>query len=272
MDEVVKRRSISRTKALVDFIAASQKKHVKPLNAYGLQRHLFRGPKQPDTPAKYLEYVFSGASGETLTEAFKAPHRYFHECSECNGKKAYEHHEFDPRDPKPVVEPTLETEPGRLTNLRPGFDERELRRGKTVTRDLNSMLFEKTQDPEYVPCKNCKGRNFSKLKKTWEGYSYAPENLSFSFERGHDTKYKLTLPIEHDFKTYIHGAKEEVKYRLVTVMKKLEKTGMYAAFVHAEDGRWWRCINDEVKKCEIEDWQADGRNGETVLAMYEKLE
>jgi hypothetical protein len=50
------------------------------------------------------------------------------------------------------------------------------------------------------------------------------------------------------------------------------KSGDYATFVHAENGKWYRCINEVVKECNIEDWQGDERNGETVLAMCEQLE
>jgi hypothetical protein len=74
-----------------------------------------------------------------------------------------------------------------------------------------------------------------------------------------------------DFNRYVRALGEKTKYRLVTVIKKL-KSGDYAALVHAEDGKWYRCINEVVKECKIEGWQGNERNGETVLAMYEQLE
>lgn len=36
--------------------------------------------------------------------------------------------------------------------------------------------------------------------------------------------------------------------------------------------RWMGSVDEEVKECGNKDWQADRKNGETVLAMYEKLE
>jgi hypothetical protein len=64
---------------------------------------------------------------------------------------------------------------------------------------------------------------------------------------------------------------ENTQYRLVTVVKRL-KSGIFAAFVHAEDGKWYRCINDSVRECAIEDWQGDEKNGVVLMAIYEKLE
>lgn len=235
--EVGKKKYVSCAKALVDFIAAAQTKHSTPLNAYPLQRRLptKQSPAISD-PATYLEHVLSRASGPTLTDAFEAPHQYHHECIHCNTIKNYEDHEFNSHDRKPYKAPTHETEPAWLTNITPTFSQHELHYDKAASRDLNTLLYKKHRNPEYVPCKSCKVRNPSNLKKTWEGYSYAPDNLSFAFDHSVEQEYKLTLPLEHDFNTFMHGHRGEIKYRLVTVVKKL-RTGMFAAFVHAVDGK-----------------------------------
>jgi hypothetical protein len=51
----------------------------------------------------------------------------------------------------------------------------------------------------------------------------------------------------------IHESRDAFKYRLVTVIKKL-RSGDYATFVRADDGKWWRCINEEVRGCRNEEW------------------
>jgi hypothetical protein len=55
------------------------------------------------------------------------------------------------------------------------------------------------------------------------------------------------------------------------VVEKL-KSGIHAAFIHAEDGKWCRYVNSMVRECKIEDGQGDERNGEAALGMYEKME
>jgi hypothetical protein len=55
------------------------------------------------------------------------------------------------------------------------------------------------------------------------------------------------------------------------VVEKL-KSSMHAAFIHAEDGKWYRCVNSMVRECKIQDGQGDERDGEAALGMYEKME
>jgi hypothetical protein len=167
--------------------------------------------------------------------------------------------------------PEITTEDAWTTELKLTFSEREIRYAKPAPRGLGDMLMAKHLTEETTICKHCESQD-AIAKKTWIGWSYAPANIILTFDRSPDSKqYKLTLPLECDINRYVCASGEKTKYRLVTVIKKL-KSGDYAAFVHAEDGKWYRCTNEVVKECKIEDWQGDERNGETVLAMYEQLE
>jgi hypothetical protein len=88
-------------------------------------------------------------------------------------------------------------------------------------------------------CQNCGTKGAPRLKKSWCGFAYAPDLLTFALERSSAKKYRVTLPLEHDFAPSVVASGENTQYRLVTVIKTL-KSGDYAAFVHVEDGQWWR--------------------------------
>jgi hypothetical protein len=96
-------------------------------------------------------------------------------------------------------------------------------------------------------------------ERRWEYSTHQPRNLRYAqrLETADRTaaakQYKLTFPLEHDFKPMIHESRDAFKYRLVTVIKKL-RSGDYATFVRADDGKWWRCINEEVRGCRNEEW------------------
>lgn len=103
------------------------------------------------------------------------------------------------------------------------------------------MLYDKHENPAAFTYFTCSVPNTSNLKKTWTGWSYAPTNLSLAFDRHSETKFRLTLPLEYDFGAFVHDKAGAAVYRLVTVIKKMEG-GMYAAFVHSEDSRWFKRV------------------------------
>jgi hypothetical protein len=206
-----------------------------------------------------MEHVLASASTPSLKHAFTAPLAYHVSCPKCS---VVSHHQTDPE---------ITTEDAWITELKPTFSERAIRYAKPAPCGLGDMLMAKHLTEEKTTCKHCESKD-AIAKKTWIGWSYAPAYITLAFDRAADSKqYKLTLPLEPDFNRYVRASGEKTKYRLVTVINKL-KSGHYAAFAHAENGKWYRCINEVVKECKIEDWQGDERNGETVLAMYEQLE
>lgn len=158
-----------------------------------------------------------------------------------------------------------------LTTLKPSYTARENNNYKGSTaRSLEQLLHEKRSEENIGNCSNCGTKFTRNLTKIWLGYAYAPDVLTFAFDRSNAKKYRVTLPLEHDFTNFVVAMGRKTKYRLVTVIKKM-KSGDHAAYVHAEDGKWWRCISDEVRRAEIGDWQND-KFDEAELAIYEKLE
>lgn len=263
-DEVSKQQDMSAPKAVIDFLAESQRPHTRPLNAYPLQRHLSTSSsKSIDDPVKYMQHVLDQASTPSLKESFSAPHIYQSYCQICKGLKneiSFAASQFIP--------PKLSNEDAWLTNLTPSFSSREINYAKPALRTLEHLLATKRSEPEYIPCTNCALRNSSSMQKTWKGYAYAPSVLTLAFDRCGAKQYKLDLPLTHDFGNYVHAKGEKTAYRLAAVVKKM-KSGMFAACVHGEKGGWHRCINDEVRRCEVGEWQG---SGETVMAVYERLE
>jgi hypothetical protein len=54
--------------------------------------------------------------------------------------------------------------------------------------------------------------------------------------------------------------------------KKLPYGGNFMTFVHSEDGKWWACHDGKVRPVLIDNWQGDVKNGDTIMAMYKRLD
>ncbi|KAF2032281.1 hypothetical protein EK21DRAFT_110226 [Setomelanomma holmii] len=272
-DEVSQCSNIPASKAFIDSIAEAQHFHGRSLNTYPLQHHL-ANPSAPASsvkdPEAYLHHVLSKVSTQALKEAFEAPTTYHINCVNCNGIPTYGDNEIGPDNFK-YTPPTTMTSPSYTTTLTPFFTQHEMNYKGATNRTLPQLLQEKFANPIHTSCKKCRDRNTSNSKRTWVGYAYAPNILTFSFPWPAEKKIYISLPLEHDFSAYVRASSEKSAYRLVSMVKKL-RSGEYACFVHGEDGKWWKCIVEQVRECEIKDWQGDERNGETVLAMYEKGE
>lgn len=262
-EEVSKQKELSPRRAIVDFITSAQVEHSTPLNAYPLQRHLkTAAPRSIADSIKYMKHVLSSASTPSLTHAFKAPNTYAFFCRECHETSPFDEDAHPARKPyKPPVKAITGT---YITRFTPTFGDHELRYGKPASRDLGQLIASKHNNPIRSPCSTCRAHNTSNRIQTWVGWSYPPSILTLAFDRTTAAKqYKLTLPLEHDFQPIIHESGETFKYRLVTVIKKL-RSGDYAAFVHAEDGKWWRCISEDVREVGIAEWQGDGGMGRVL--------
>jgi hypothetical protein len=279
-DELQEMKTISASKAFVDIVASMQQPQSRPVNAYPLQRKLEqqdpKGARTTTDPVKYMEHVFKAAHSSYIKEAYDTPNAYQHFYPNCDSIHAC----GDTQDrakfhTKEHQAPTIETEYAYITPLAPAFTQRELKYGGAATRDLSTILKEKSQNPTMLRCPRCNHayKMTTSLQKHWLGFAYASEVLTLSFDRRAEKKYKLTLPLEADLKPYIRDSgAEKTGYWLVTVVKKLMYCGSYIRFVHTEDGKCWRCMEDTVKEVPIENWQGVGKNGETVLAMYERLD
>jgi hypothetical protein len=121
------------------------------------------------------------------------------------------------------------------------------------------------------PARTASPKTRSPRRRGLDGHTHPPTSHWHSIALRIRSSTSSPCRLSPDFNRYVRASGEKTKYRLVTVIKKL-KSGDYAALVHTEDGKWYRCINEVVKECKIEGWQGNERNGETVLAMYEQLE
>jgi hypothetical protein len=125
-------------------------------------------------------------------------------------------------------------------------------------------------------CPRCDHANkkTNTFEKRWRGFSYALEVLTLSFPRPENSKpYKVTLSLETGLKPYMRDASEKkTQYRLVTVTKKLDYRGDFMTFVHSEDGKWWACHDGKFRPVPIDNWQGDVKNGDAIMAMYERLD
>ena len=274
-EKVREHKKIPLSKAFVDFVADTQfPLGGEKINTYPITRHFSDNTSQSSAsikdPVKFMKHILSRASNPNLDHTFKAPHNYFTNCTVCNGIPTTCDTDTNMQKHKKYQPPTTATEEDYLTPLTPTFTERELKYEGPAKRDLHTLLTQKQMEDKYTGCRSCNQENSSRLKKTWLGFAYAPEILTFALDRSVGKKYRVTLPLEHDFAPFVVASGEKTKYRLVTFIKTL-KSGDCAAYVHAEDGRWWRCVDDEVKLVEIKEWQGDVA-GDAVLAMYEKLE
>jgi hypothetical protein len=206
-----------------------------------------------------------------IEEAFRAPNAYQHFCPNCDGINACSDTQNTAKPyNKNFQGPAIIPEPSYITELAPAFTQREMNYGGATTRDLGALLQEKAKNPTMLRC-NHANKTTNDLQKHWRGFAYSPEVLTLDFDRSSSKKYKLTLPLEMDFEAYVRAPCEKTRYRLVTEIKKLPVSGDYASFVHTEDGKWWRCM-DNVKEVPIGQWQGDVKHGETVMAMYERLD
>jgi hypothetical protein len=265
-------RKTTVPKALVDFLAYAQYPDDTPLNTYPIYKHVLdkgsRAAEDIKEPVKYMNNILTHASTPNLDHAFKAPHSFHMECSECHAVPAPEQNTLEK---KTYLPPTTETEEAWLTPLKPEYTPREHNYAGRIKRTLLELLGDKQRTENYTGCPKCRRPNASRLRKTWLGFAYAPEVMTFSFDRAADKKYAVTLPLEADFKPFVVASGEKTGYRLVSAVKKM-KGGEYAAFVHAEDGKWGRCVSGKVERCEVRHWQHDAEKEDVVLAVYEKLE
>jgi hypothetical protein len=280
-DELQGMKTIPASKAFVDTVASMQQPQSRAVNTYPLQCKFEqqdpKGVRTATDPVRYMEHVLKATQSSYIKEAYDTPNAYQHFCPNCDGMHAC----ADTQDrakfhTKEHQAPTIETEYAYITPLAPTFTPRELKYGGAAARDLSTLLKEKSQNPTMLRYPRCNHayKTTTSLQKHWLGFAYAPEVLTLGFDRRpNDKKYKLTLPLETNLKPYIRDSGAyRTGYRLVTVIKKLTYGGSYISFVHTEDGKWWRCMEDTVKEVPIEYWQGDVKNGETVMALYERLD
>jgi hypothetical protein len=93
MKEVLfKHRKTTVPKALIDFPADAQYPDDTPLNTYPIYKHVLdkgsRAAEDIKEPVKYMNNMLSLFSSPNLDHAFKAPHSFHMECSECNAVPA----------------------------------------------------------------------------------------------------------------------------------------------------------------------------------------
>jgi hypothetical protein len=154
-------------------------------------------------------------------------------------------------------------------DLSPHFSEAESRYKGVPSRNLMQLLREKVQYPQFTNT-NAEAADLdekSHVRKAFLGLAYAPENIVFSFEP--KQRCKIFLPVEQDFAEVVRASGLNTRYRLVTVVKKM-KSGMFAAYVHADDGKWFRAVDHGVKEVGVDDLQGE-KGGDPVMAFYEQL-
>ncbi|KAF2823519.1 hypothetical protein CC86DRAFT_69040 [Ophiobolus disseminans] len=219
--EVSEQKHVSQAKALVDFIAEAQHSHVRPLNANALQQHIQTNATLASDsikdPVKYYKHVLDRASTTTLAHSIKAPHNFQTSCSKGHGQPAG--CDSDPNvhastSSQPV---TIVTEEAWLTVLKPEYSEREQKYKGAAKRDLEGLLLDKSRDEQYTACQQCGQKIGSRLKKTWQGWAYAPDVLSFAFDRSMEKKFRVTLPLEHDFQTFVVSSLLSRRLRAATM-------------------------------------------------------
>ncbi|KAF2643255.1 hypothetical protein P280DRAFT_515680 [Massarina eburnea CBS 473.64] len=237
----------------VDFMVQMQGK-VNGLSAYPFEHFLRLSSGLPTStdPVKHLHHILEQVKTPYIENAFGIPNNVSIDCPTCNNSEAS----------------TTINKSWTLT-LVPNFTNRETSYQGLAYRTLSYLLSSKLQTPTYSPCpQHAASKRSHNKRKSWHGLAYAPEVLIFDFDQV--KRFKVSLPSEHDFRDIVLASSQKTKYRLVTVIKKT-KSGDYLAYVHAEDGKWWRCAGERVRLAGIDEWQVD-KGGDTVMAFYEQLE
>jgi hypothetical protein len=233
-------RATPLSKSFVDFVADTQFPLPDPISVYPIPRHFSEKSSLASAsikdPVKFMQHILSRTSSPTLDHAFKARHTYLMNCSVCNAIIPTCDTDVNIQTRKRYQPPTTITEEDYLTTIAPEYTERELRYEGPSKRDLHALLLQNQAAENYMGCQKCGNKGAPRLKKTWCGFAYAPDVLTFAMDRSSTKKYRVTLPLEHDFTPFVVASGEKTMYRLVTVIKTL-KSGDHAAFLHAEDGR-----------------------------------
>lgn len=234
----------------IDYIAQMQNPHNGHLEVSKIQR-LF---KPTDDPTTYLHQVLRKIHSPYIENAYQLRFDYSITCKACAANCE--------------VERTHEK--SWTLHLTAQLTDPEKRYRGLPSRNLMDLLRDKLRTPSRTACPGKSGATCSSVnaQKSWLGLAFALENIVFGFNQS--TRCKVYLPLEQDFAAVVRATGEKTRYRLVTVVKKLQ-SGMFAAFVHAEDGKWWRALDRSVKEVNIEEFQGE-RGGDAILAFYEQLD